>query len=401
MGYRKKKQYAVLTTGTSFLSGNNVFSKYKDQLCDEKQWSRLIKEKLSENPAFLHQSISAEMTVMRSWQQQDTFYDAPAEIHLVHSDTPNGEAAATGVGACLKELYPNVCVRYHRIAGLNMNEPKTMMQGMHELVRVLNDLFSSLEEAKGQVIFAPIGGYKTITMLAHLVGELNGYEAWYQFEDSSHLVSVPRMPLKLNMDSYTTGEVRDAIQRFYCLSDYSFNGILEWDQLPDEMKQEVENYPEVFYRDEDLITFSPFLADKLKAQGYHYFPSIYVSEAKSLSLNAELNILVNQFLSDWSRYAEKRENKKYRDTMHHEYQWSDVAKGNEYSLYRMSCSPEYRAIYYLSPDKRSIYLKKIWTNHGEYDRDVKKLSATLGHDFRDDGYTEIPRTAFSGILSAY
>ena len=167
------------------------------------------------------------------------------------------------------------------------------------------------------------------------------------------------------------------------------------------MKQEAENYPEVFYRDEDLITFSPFLADKLKAQGYHYFPSIYVSEAKSLSLKAELNILVNQFLSDWSRYAEIPENNKYRDTMHHEYQWSDVAKGNEYSLYRMSCSPEYRAIYHLSPDKRSVYLKKIWTNHGEYDRDVKNLYAMLGNDFRDDRYSEIPRTAFSGILSAY
>lgn len=401
MGYRNKKQYAILTTGTSFISGNNIFSEYKDQIYDEKQWSKLIKEKLSENPALLHQSISAEITVMRSWQQQDTFYDAPAEIHLVHSDTPNGESAATGVGACLKELYPNVCVRYHRIAGLNMNDPKTMMQGMHELVLVLNDLFSSLEEAKEQVIFAPIGGYKTITMLAHLVGELNGYEAWYQFEDSSHLISVPRMPLKLNMESYVVGEVRDAIQRFYCLSDYSFKEVREWDQLPEEMKQEVEKYPEVFYREGDLITFSPFLADKLKAQGHHYFPSIYVSESKKVSLKAELNIFANQFFSDWNRYAEKPDNKKYQDTMHHEHQWSDVAKGNEYSLYRMSCSPEYRAIYYLSPDKLGIYLKKIWTNHGEYDRDVKNLSAILGNYFCADGYSEIPRETFSGIVSAY
>ena len=401
MEYRKKKQYAILTTGTSFLSGRNIFSAYKNNLYDEKQWSRLIKEKLSENPALLHQSLSAEITVMQSWQQQDTFYGSPAEIHLVHSDTPDGESAAKGVGACLKELYPTVSVQYHRITGLNMGDQKTMMQCMHELVRALNALFNSLEGAREQVIFAPIGGYKTITMLAHLVGELNGYEAWYQFENSSHLTAVPRMPLKLDMDSYSVGKVRDAIQSFYCLSDFSFKGILEWNQLPDEMKQEVEKYPEVFYREEDLITFSPFLADKLKAQGHHYFPNIYVSEAKSLSLKAELNILVNQFLSDWNRYAEIPDNKKYQDAMHHEYQWADVSKGTEYSVYRMSCSPDYRAIYHLSPDKRSIYFKKIWTNHGEYDRDVKNLSAMLGNAFRADGYSEIPRNAFSGIFSAY
>lgn len=273
-----------------------------------------------------------------------------------------------------------------------MDNPKTMLEGLHELVRELNALFKRFENAKDQVFFSPIGGYKTITMLSHLVAELNGHPAWYQYENSDVLTSVPRLPVKIDGESYKTGDVKEVISQFYCLSDYSFEEVLEFKTLPENLKEGIRRFSEVFHLVEDMVTFSPLLTGTLKNQAAFYYPKVYLKNVKDKQKKTEVSILIRQFLADWHRAKASKDPSQYYDILHHEVNWGLSEKETEFSLYRKKTSPEYRAVYHISEDKKKVYFNEIWTDHSQYERASRNnLKGLLTIAFNEADYIEIPK----------
>lgn len=365
-----KNHYAIITTGTSIYSPSNIFHELRKQnIVDYKHWQKNIEELKTQGKVNIS-NISAEMNVLNSLKVEGEWKELYC-VTLIHSDTVAGLSAAVGLKTCISEFF-NVeidSILLKKIPGLDMNSKSDFLISMTDLVEVLSDLFGKDYLAvKDETLFIPIGGYKSVTMISHLLGDLHGFKSWYQHEDSKHVFAIPQIPVKVDDSIYTKEPLIGAIKTLFCAENYSFEDFTDFEILTNEEKSIIRDNSYLFYPIGDEIAISPMVVGKLKEvqnKTGSYLPDVFIREKVNDKNN--LKMFIKYFLKYWRRYSQSPN--EYIDTMHHEFKIKSFPKNDTKGLCRFTINRiPFRGIYHISNNRKAIYFDKIWFNHDDYDR---------------------------------
>lgn len=371
-----KHYYAIITTGTSIKSPNNEFGKLKDTEGSPEDWLKSMNKLDPDNQNRLPK-ISAEINLLNSLKQQN-YLEHLTQVTLVHSDTKNGLNAANAVKAAITKYFnvsfPNI--ELIKVTGLDMSDTSQLFPSMQEIYSVFSDLLGNkYKELQDQTLYLPIGGYKSFTMMAHLIGNMFGFSSWYQHEDSQKPFLMPNLPIEINRSELKEEPLYTFITKLFAENRYSFDITKEFQSLTSSEKQLVQNNQHVFYKVDDTFDFSPFIKDTLIEmlgdEGL-FLPNVYIRDKKELGDPSKFQYFLKLFLADCQRHYNRPT--EFHDVMHHESKVSNFPNNLQKGIYRQSTSTAARAIYGISEDGLNIYFDRIWYNHDSYENDINKKS---------------------------
>lgn len=314
----------------------------------------------------MDKSISAELQIINSLLKRQQLADN-AEIILVHSATPEGQYAVEMIALTLKLISNSLAVKLIQIENLGMesNDLTEIQQGMSSLINELSELFEHYLPYRDHVIFAPIGGYKSMAMLSHIVASTFQFESWYQFEGAHFPINIPSIPVTLDATNLLNEENKKGFQQFYLENGFSFKRTVLMSKLPSHVRRFINDHPPFFYRledeDDSLISISPLIMRQINAHEEEFLPTFYFSKDIESLQKYEV---YKKFVIAWPT-GKSPEDFKY--TFEHEYDLGLGGKENHWHVFRAKRGDSLRAIYYLDREQSTIYIKKVMT-HQKYDR---------------------------------
>lgn len=396
-----KKKYAIITTGTSIYNETNIFYDMKEKNdIDEKLWREKITE-IKNQEKFDITKVSAEINVLNSLKMEGKF-NKLYFVTLIHSETLLGKTSAIGVKTCISECFdiPLGLIELREIPGLDMNSKSEFLTSMNELIEIMTNLLDKeYGEVKEQTLFIPIGGYKSVTMIAHLMGDLHGFTSWYQHEESSHVLAIPRIPVKIDKKTYLEEPLEDVIKRFFCAANYTFKDFIKQEMILDKDIETIRNNSHLFYQIGNEIAFSPIVAgilEEIQNEKASYLPNVHVRENVKDKNNFKL--FIKYFLKNWHLYSSSPQ--KNVDLMHHEYSIKSFPQNNQKGICRFRADKKpCRGIYHISEDKKDIYFDKIEFDHDEYDRALNDqyIDRIFKESFNKDNYQKIEEDYLKNI----
>lgn len=135
-------------------------------------------------------------------------------IILIATNTPPGYFCAT----LLKEIltthralspkcsFENVCIRHPQNLGA-ATDVGFADKGLPEFLGDLSTYIQEYQEGNYEVILMPTGGYKSLIPYATLAGILHEVPVKYIYEDSDKLLTLPPVPVGLDMEQWQTGSL--------------------------------------------------------------------------------------------------------------------------------------------------------------------------------------------------
>lgn len=371
-----EKHTAIITAGTSIMTHtNNVLSDVTHQLKTTPANKRyhVLKKYLDDHPEItLESQISAEIQITNSLIKSRKLAEN-ATIILMHSATEDGRLAVETVDLTLRILKDSLGkVELIEVENLNMKsgDARQVQIGMNSFIDNLIDIFERFESNKESIIFSPIGGFKSMTMLSHLVASTYQIESWYQFENATFPINIPLIPVMLDDFIFETEEVKLALKQFYLLNHFDFNEIALLSDLPEYFDQLSNKYPTIFYRleaeDGALISISPLIKKRLLEIQDNFLPTFYFSKTNSID-EKDKSEIYKKFITAWPTAIGSED---YKYTFEHEYDLKLGSKDNQWHVFRAKRGDSLRPIYYLDKDSGDIYFKEV-LKHDEYEQLLK------------------------------
>ncbi len=214
----------VSTCGTSSLTNgaSDETRRAINKFANQKQASD-IPENVRQT---LQEWISNRTTVLNSTQSLAELQKLSAELNsliryydgrpegsrdqhfLVCTDTWLGHETAELLRRCLVRYFPSVQV--HRVADLQTGELAGFRLAMSELVKWSAETLSGYHDNGYRVVLNLTGGFKSIQGFMQTLGMFYADESIYTFESGNELLSLPRLPVKLD----TEGSVRAGLCAF-------------------------------------------------------------------------------------------------------------------------------------------------------------------------------------------
>lgn len=187
----------VLTTGTSAFAPANAPARWRAALglpttaTPAEHLARLCESNTSiVDPT----KVSAEFSLVHALRKAGRLADRP-HVVLIHTDAGDGPIAAAYVRHAL-EAHAGATVTLREAAGIIVGDPRALRHGLGAYLQVLA---SALREGTPyDTCFGPLGGYKLITSLGTLVGNLLGYPTAYVHEVGQVLHELAPLPLALD-----------------------------------------------------------------------------------------------------------------------------------------------------------------------------------------------------------
>ncbi|MCX8029869.1 MAG: putative CRISPR-associated protein [Brevinematales bacterium] len=120
-------------------------------------------------------------------------------IYLLSSDTLSGRLASELVEKALHQTYDNNSkgveirkIEVKVIQHLQVIDQKKFNRGMANLI---SEVYSIVEEYWDNVIINITGGYKSSIPFLTILGQLNGCDIYYIYENTDTLIKIPKMPI--------------------------------------------------------------------------------------------------------------------------------------------------------------------------------------------------------------
>lgn len=366
----------VVTSGTSLLNNNRSllesefsnFFQVKERLTDEsfslsdKVIQYLSTQLLSLDKSDLDQ-ISAEVSMVAVLQGREQLVKAPY-ITLFYTDSFRGRVAGLVNKKILEQVY-GATVRMRKIYKLDVHNRTVLNRA---LGKYLSDISEALEEGEpNTTCFAPIGGYKVMTSLGHLVGNLHHYPTAYLYEGSTVVHEIP--PVIVEINESLIKENHQLLKKF-------FDGdCFIYEELSPEEQAFIKEQSVMFEQVEELVALNPFgrfLCNQNKY--YKYFKSkVYMEE----SLYREIN---RRYTSYWKTvydeikdliFQHESNPADYRATLYHEPDFSQLdLKGSSYHLFKGGNNPVFRALWLYNEEDDAYYIAHIWFDHDVYKREA-------------------------------
>jgi len=198
----------IITCGTSLLTNNFKdrgiiydFSNCAEETlpCDKKALvdgcvSGTMDKLSAADNASLAKS-SAELNTLISYYGD--LSAARGEFYFLHTDTYFGKCVAEFYASFLKKRFGAEC-QAKRVPGLRTDSYENFNRGLSALY---SDEFLKLyKNPSGKVIFVLSGGFKSWSGYMQSIGMFYADEILYQFESGAHLVSIPKIPVKLDLN---------------------------------------------------------------------------------------------------------------------------------------------------------------------------------------------------------
>ncbi|MEN9239070.1 MAG: putative CRISPR-associated protein [Thermostichus sp. DG_1_6_bins_120] len=158
----------------------------------------------------------------------------PSEHILLATDTFQGQATAQIVLSWLQQQ--GVAGRVERITDMSVRTLDEFRLSMGALVEWGEQTLSSYQKQGFRVVFNLTGGFKSINGFLQAMGMFYADECVYIFQESSELLRIPRLPLKLDPD----GVVGEHMQTFRRLAQGYNLAVTECAGIPETLLYEVE-----------------------------------------------------------------------------------------------------------------------------------------------------------------
>jgi putative CRISPR-associated protein (TIGR02619 family) len=133
------------------------------------------------------------------------------DIHyLIATDTELGRRAADILKNFL-EAQGLSSVQIHIPKNLSSDTPQRFSDGIKNLIYWCEETIPGYREQNYSIIFNLTGGFKSLQGYLNVVGMLYADEIVYIFESSNHLLRIPRLPLRIDIDTLKSFAVEMAL----------------------------------------------------------------------------------------------------------------------------------------------------------------------------------------------
>jgi len=143
-----------------------------------------------------NRQLSAELNGLYGIYK-DQLVACPDMHYLIASDTALGRKSAEVVCDFLREIGLRVDIYVPQ--GLSMDNPHTFSRGIKSLIHWCEETIPGYHEQGYQVVFNLTGAFKSLQGYLNVVGMFYADEIVYIFETGSQLLSIPRLPLQINV----------------------------------------------------------------------------------------------------------------------------------------------------------------------------------------------------------
>ncbi|MED3907254.1 putative CRISPR-associated protein [Geobacillus thermodenitrificans] len=374
-------QNIVVTCGVSLLTGSrNVFSMNRDETMREiRPWlheRNIDRQKQSKIEHWLHHArqfahevakqpnrVCAEYSMIYELRRQGRLGERPT-IVLIVTETVGGRIVEAMLTELLeRDFRANVHVIYVEV---DVKHPKRLQETLGEYMsKVANAL---MRGEPSTTCFAPIGGYKVMTSLGYIVGAFLNYPTAYMHEDEQVLHEIPPVPIHID---------EQFVHRYFDLLRKCQTDLVAIDGLSYQEKQCIDQYPSLFYRDEEFVCLSAFGQFLLEHEKYkHLFETSYfVSRqvAHILQHNRHQSLFVYQQMQELVKKLKYREG----DTavLYHEKSFETVdPRKAKYHLYKGASNGQtaFRLAYRYVEEEDRLYANYLWLDHDRYEREAAK-----------------------------
>ncbi|MEJ5376851.1 MAG: putative CRISPR-associated protein [bacterium] len=213
--------------------------------------------------------ISAELNGLYGIYGGDLAAGKSDMHYLIATDTALGRKAADVISAFLRENGLNVDI--YVPATLSTATPSAFSSGMKELIHWCENTIPSYRDAGYRVVFNLTAAFKSLQGYLNIMGMFYADEVVYIFETGSQLLSIPRLPLQVDIGALrehrpklammAKGHVfaREQVSKIpsglldideqgnACLSDW---GLLVWNRVRQELLgEELLLFPRLQYTD--------------------------------------------------------------------------------------------------------------------------------------------------------
>jgi putative CRISPR-associated protein (TIGR02619 family) len=209
----------ILTTGTSVFGNapkgiqddGRAFGKRKDididAICGDSTFEgqALYEQALN----YLHSQSNAIEIIRRASAELnslsrilDRTHHGSHQLHFLATDTPDGSLAARIIADFAKAHFRVEVSKVHRVQGLQVEDGhKFQRDGIRNLIGIIYDILNDASPGTYRRVIYPTGGFKSVVPYLTLIGMIEPeIEISYIYETSSELITLGRLPFKLDID---------------------------------------------------------------------------------------------------------------------------------------------------------------------------------------------------------
>jgi len=216
MADRKSNQKFVLSTvGISVLlnvldASEEVWRQQLNRAANERQLADELvhevdelaeraKARLRERNVQVNRRLSAELNGLYGIYQGNLSAGKSDMHYLVATDTALGRKAADVICDFLRENGLNVDV--YVPDDLSTADPSTFSSGMKDLIHWCENTIPGYRDANYRVVFNLTAAFKSLHGYLNIIGMFYANEIVYIFETGSQLLSIPRLPLQIDINA--------------------------------------------------------------------------------------------------------------------------------------------------------------------------------------------------------
>lgn len=169
----------------------------QDAVLRLQQYAELQKQKLLQADLSLVKKLSAELNSLLSWQKDQRFDQQDMRV-LLATDTVLGQTTATMIQEWLKAQGNNAVIM--SASGLNTASLQSFRESLSELTANLIEQVTNFKENGYHIIFNLAGGFKSLNGFLQAFSTIYADETFYIFESSSEVLSIPKLPFRLDAE---------------------------------------------------------------------------------------------------------------------------------------------------------------------------------------------------------
>lgn len=195
----------ICTVGTSIANGCKSIESFYQR---DSTWAEDVTELKSEIQERLEHFLASDEMRIRVCAEIHSLYRLGCgsldEVILFTSDTAEGKACGEAVCSTIRQLFSlkDVCLK--RVPDLQARDGERLKKrGIPNLINLVTPILQDPQRRySGGVILNPTGGFKGVVPFMTVLGMLYGTKVVYMFEYSNQLVTLPPLPVTLDLELF-------------------------------------------------------------------------------------------------------------------------------------------------------------------------------------------------------
>jgi putative CRISPR-associated protein (TIGR02619 family) len=195
---------------TKFNQATNAVRLPEDVEPKAQEVAQRVTDRLRGGDVIMNRKLSAELNGIYGLYDDKVPSGGSGDIHfLVATDTALGRLAAQIICNFLRSQ--GLTADVYIPAALSTADPLTFSSGMKQLIRWCEDTIPGYRSAGYHVVFNLTAAFKSLQGYLNIMGMFYADEMVYIFETGSKLLSIPRLPLQIDVGALRESRVELAM----------------------------------------------------------------------------------------------------------------------------------------------------------------------------------------------